>query len=166
MTGLVTLAPASVNPAGDLPIDAAPTLTHDYVHRYRGYYEDGAVCRVRIFRPAGLLPVLLVTELPENQNTSVTNMAEYLAADLLIRHFSAQKPGAPAPVWYVEHYPHAPEDARRPGNSFDVVAFARWTPEPSYVFGHGRMKLGLPSWHPIGEDELAALVGMPKGGAS
>jgi len=141
---------------GDLTIDDAPSKTHDYRHHYRGYFAAGAVCRVRIFQPAGRQPVLLVTQLPENDGTSVTNMAEYLAAELLLRHFPLLA-DHPDPVAYVEHYPHDRLDARLPGDTFDYVAFAHWRPGPSHVFGF-RPKVGLPSWHPIGEEELAELV--------
>ena len=27
--------------------------THDYVHRYRGYWSDGGKCRIRIYQEEG-----------------------------------------------------------------------------------------------------------------
>ncbi|MDP9476409.1 MAG: hypothetical protein M3R38_12135, partial [Actinomycetota bacterium] len=57
--------------------------TLDYVHHYRGYWSEGGRCRVRIFREEEQLPVVVCSQLPENDNTSVTNMAEYLAAEVL-----------------------------------------------------------------------------------
>jgi hypothetical protein len=50
--------------------------THDYVHRYRGYWSDGGRCRVRIYREEGKPPVVVCSKLPDNANISVTNMAE------------------------------------------------------------------------------------------
>jgi hypothetical protein len=54
--------------------------THDYVHRYRGYWSDGGRCRIRIYREDGRTPMIAYSHLPDNPNTSVTNIAEYLAA--------------------------------------------------------------------------------------
>ena len=56
--------------------------THEYVHRYRGYWSEGGRCRIRIYRGGGEPPVVVCSQLPENDNTSVTNMAEYLAAEV------------------------------------------------------------------------------------
>ena len=47
--------------------------THDYVHRYRGYWSDGGRCRIRIYQEEGLEPAVIRSQLPENGNTSVTD---------------------------------------------------------------------------------------------
>ena len=60
--------------------------THDYVHRYRGYWSDGGRCRIRIYQEEGRAPVVICSQLPDNDNTSVTNMAEYLAAEVIEKH--------------------------------------------------------------------------------
>lgn len=60
--------------------------THDYVHRYRGYWSDGGSCRIRIYREVGRPPVVICSQLPDNHNTSVTNMAKYLAAEVIQTH--------------------------------------------------------------------------------
>jgi hypothetical protein len=56
--------------------------THDYVHYYRGYWSDGGKCRIRVYQEDGLPPVVTCSQVPDNSNTSVTNMAEYLAAEV------------------------------------------------------------------------------------
>jgi hypothetical protein len=56
---------------------------HDYVHRYRGYWSDGGSCRIRIYHDDACAPVVICSQLPYNDNTSVTNMAEYLAAEVI-----------------------------------------------------------------------------------
>jgi hypothetical protein len=56
--------------------------THDYVHYYRGYWSDGGKCRIRIYREDGQSPVVICSQRPDSPNTSVTNMAEYIAACL------------------------------------------------------------------------------------
>jgi hypothetical protein len=55
----------------------------DYIHHYRGYWSDGGKCRISIFREDGLAPVVICSQLPDNENTSVTNMAEYLGAEII-----------------------------------------------------------------------------------
>jgi hypothetical protein len=57
--------------------------TYDYVHHYRGYWSDGGRCRIRIYREEGHAPVVICSQLQDNENTSVTNMAEYLAAEVI-----------------------------------------------------------------------------------
>jgi len=73
--------------------------THDYVHHYRGYWSDGGKCRIRIYRTHGDEPVVICSQLPENKNTSVTNMAEYLAVEILLFY------NLPTLLLWVEHYP-------------------------------------------------------------
>jgi hypothetical protein len=77
--------------------------THDYIHHYRGYWSDGGKCRIRIYREEGLAPVVICSQLPDNDNTSVTNMVEYLAAEVIKEH------GLPTPLVWVEHFPEQKE---------------------------------------------------------
>src|SRR5579871_45723 len=85
------------------PIDSiAPALDERFT--YRGYFQHGAVCRIRIYRPAGKPPVIVCTELPENTNTSITNMAEHLAAEVIRRYLPARFEHPDGVVW-IEHYP-------------------------------------------------------------
>ncbi len=44
-------------------------------------------------------PVVICSQLPDNHNTSVTNMAEYLAAEVIEEHC------LPTPLTWIEHYP-------------------------------------------------------------
>jgi hypothetical protein len=60
--------------------------THDYIHYYRGYWSDGGKCRIRIYQEEGHNPVVICSQLPDNDNTSVTNMAEYIAAEVVREH--------------------------------------------------------------------------------
>ena len=52
--------------------------THNYVHYYRGYWSDGGKCRIRNYEEDRRTPLVICSELPDNENTSITNMAEYL----------------------------------------------------------------------------------------
>jgi hypothetical protein len=53
------------------------------VHVYDGFWQPGARCGLQIFPGADSIPLVVLTELPFNNNTSVTNLVEYLAAELL-----------------------------------------------------------------------------------
>ena len=57
--------------------------THDHVHSYRGYWPGGGRCGVGIYREEGKPPVVVCSQLPDKPNTSVTNLAEYLAAEII-----------------------------------------------------------------------------------
>ena len=50
--------------------------THNYIHYYRGYWSNRGKCRIRIYQEEGRAPVVICSQLPDNDNTSVTNMAE------------------------------------------------------------------------------------------
>jgi hypothetical protein len=60
--------------------------THDYMYYYRGYWSDGGKCRISIYQVKRQAPVVICSQLPDNHNTSVTNMAEYLAAEVIEEH--------------------------------------------------------------------------------
>ena len=66
--------------------------THDYIHHYRGYWSDGGRCRIRIYREEGRAAVVVCSQLTDNTNTSVTNMAERLVAERI------EGDGLPVPV--------------------------------------------------------------------
>jgi hypothetical protein len=57
---------------------------------------------VRVFEEAGQTPVIVMSELPQNTSTSVTNMAEYLAPELIQRHFPRRFEELPAAI-FLEH---------------------------------------------------------------
>jgi hypothetical protein len=46
--------------------------THDYIHYYRGYWSEGVKCRIRIYREYGRTTMVVCSQLPDNDNTSVT----------------------------------------------------------------------------------------------
>jgi hypothetical protein len=80
----------------------------DYRYAYRGYHSEGGICRVRIFEQEGSVPVIIVSELTENTNTSITNMCEYLACEIIRAHFP-QGFEEEEPVIWIEHYERDPE---------------------------------------------------------
>ena len=89
---------------------------HDYVHYYRGYWADEGKCRIRIYQEDCLAPVVIRSQLPKNKNTSVTNMAEYLAAEVIQEH------GLATPLIWIERYP---EHKGKP-SEYSLVRFSTW----------------------------------------
>jgi len=61
--------------------------THDDIHHYRGLWRDGGRCRIEVYAPeagdADRHPVIVASERDDNAGSSVTNMAEYLAAEVV-----------------------------------------------------------------------------------
>ena len=83
-----------------------------YRYQYRGIWRPGATCGIAVFVPeAGdqdRRPLILCTELSDNPGTSITNLAEVLAAEIIARHFPAllDAPAEPRqPVRWVENVP-------------------------------------------------------------
>jgi hypothetical protein len=65
---------------------------------------------VRVFAAAGQTSVIVMSELPQNRSTSVTNMAEYLASERIQHHVPQRLAALPPPV-VLEHS----VDERTPG---------------------------------------------------
>ena len=80
--------------------------TRDYRYAYRGYHSESGICRVRVFEQTGKVPIIIVTELPENTNTSITNMCKYLACEIIRAHFP-ERFEEEEPVLWIEHYERA-----------------------------------------------------------
>lgn len=123
--------------------------THDYEHEYRGYWSDGGRCGIRIYREDGRVPVVLCSQLPENGNTSVTNMAEYLAAEMIEVH------SLPTPLVWIEHYP---EHAGGIGE-WSLVRFSSCESEEVLMGGVRRRRVGSPRWSHLSDEAIEGLLG-------
>ena len=71
---------------------------HDSCFHYRGLRNCACKCRIRWVLHEDKVVVIL-TELADNQGTSITNWAEWLAAEIC-RHFHFN----PAQVIWIHHY--------------------------------------------------------------
>lgn len=129
---------------------------------FRGMFTDGGVCRVRIFAAAELPPIVVLTELPDNENTSVTNMVEFLAAEVISK-FLPHRWDYDPPAVVLEHYPRrrSLRFPDRPGGQpdYDLVSFSSWRPVAVWQSGIKRITLGEPAWRHLTLDEAAALIG-------
>ncbi len=147
--------------------------THDFLHEYHGYHTPGAVCRIAVYeeieqtRPAAGVrqpPLVLATELPENHNTSITNLAEFLAAEVIARCFpdwsvwlALLPPDTPPLVW-IEHYL---ADRALP-ERYSLVTFAHYRPvlTERHTGGLGqRLTLGTPRWQHVEPATVGRLLG-------
>src|SRR5215211_1815337 len=101
--------------------------THDYQYAFRGTWdkEPEGKCRVRILmREEDPQPVMVLTELNDNESTSVTNMVEVLAAELIATHFPVRfEAVGEDPVTLIEHYEprHDERRGRRGKPTYDRV---------------------------------------------
>jgi hypothetical protein len=89
-----------------------PVKTVDVRHHFRGIWSDGGVCRVRVYEALARPPVVVLSELDENCNTSVTNLIEHLAYDVLLAYLPHRLEAIP-PAVVLEHYPPRPDRRRR-----------------------------------------------------
>jgi hypothetical protein len=122
--------------------------THDYIHRYRGYWSDGGRCRIRIYHEDGRAPVVICSQLPDNDNTSVTNMAEYLAAEVIEEH------GLPTPLTWIEHYPEHQGEI----GEYSLVKFSDWEFMEVCLGGLWRCRVGTPSWSYLSPEAVEDLL--------
>lgn len=108
--------------------------THDYVHYYRGYRSGGGKCRIRIYREEGQSAVVICSQLPDNDNTSVINMAEYSAAEVIEEH------KLPSLLTWIEHYPEHEGEI----GEYSLVRFSSWELTEVCLGGVRRYRIGSP----------------------
>lgn len=129
-------------------------LAHDYIHPT----PRGGRCRVRLYLPdeAGDAPAVICSQVPDNVGMSVTNAAEYIAAEVISGHgLGAANP----PIW-VEHYPRSQAE-RQAGlkETFDLVVFGNYEVREALRDGEWRRTVGRPRWKALDRDSVEALVG-------
>jgi hypothetical protein len=128
----------------------------DYEHEYLGHWSPGAVCRVEVYEENEGQPVIVLTELDRNKNTSVTNRIEYLAYDVFFRHAPHVLLGNPEGAVLIEHYPEI--KGIRP-ETWDLVTFDSYKPRREYRRGVGEIfKLGRVEWKHIPPEQAKLLL--------
>ncbi|HEV2416444.1 MAG TPA: hypothetical protein VGX94_01435 [Terriglobia bacterium] len=124
------------------------------IHRHRGWNTDGGQCGLEIFDPLDGVPVIVLTQLPWNANTSVTNMIETLAAEVALEYLPERECSRPA-FRAVEHsYEWLTGD-----ELFSMVTFDLTWPGSKKI--SDRPHLGNPHWQKITRQEFEALTGEP-----
>jgi hypothetical protein len=84
----------------------------------------------------------------DNDNTSVTNMAEYLAAEVIEEHF------LPTPLVWIEHYPEHEGEI----GEYSLVRFSSWDNQEVCLGGVWRNRVGSPKWSPLSPQKVKALL--------
>ena len=139
----------------------------DYEHGFFGLWSPGGICRVRIYREEGTVPIVVLTELEENRNTSVTNMAEYLAAEVAERHGILGARETP-PFLLMLHHPRTERDLAWGWTpSFCSVTFSSYDPQVRYSYAMAnhcrnpptRLRLGTPTFVHLDREEVFSLLG-------
>ena len=131
---------------------------------FEGYPGVDSACGLAIQPQADGTLFVILSELPDNPGTSVTNACEYIAAELLETRDEIKSAAA---VRWFEHTPQQLERrpvSRRP-ETFDEITFGpgAWaslllmdkTPRVGPFF-HGRRSLGQPSWRRVLDPALRA----------
>lgn len=145
-------------PAG--PLTAAKTA--DYRYAFRGTWdrEPEGVCRVRILEAENDPPIVVLTELHENESTSVTNAIELIAAELIAKHFPQRFEVIDDPIILIEHHPPVVEiGGRRRPATYDRVVFRSWVPRRVWLGGQERRSLEGPDWRHLPPDEVRDFLG-------
>lgn len=118
-------------------------------HQFRGYDRDGGLCRVEIYTTTEYPPLVVATELPENPVASITNMAEYLVAEVMERYLTpGMLFGFQPPLVWIEHYERTAVD-HRIGlfESWEQITFDHYCRERTTRFARPpgfRYRIGLP----------------------
>ena len=82
------------------------------IYNYTGFLDSYCICDIEIIKN-----LVIVTEMPENEGTSITNMAEHLATQVC-QEFDID----PKTLIWIEHYPQRGEWKQYP-ESYELVSF-------------------------------------------
>jgi hypothetical protein len=97
-------------------------------------------------------PVVICSELPNNEGSSVTSSANQVAAEV-IRYHKLTLP----PVW-IEHYPKEATDGR--SETFELMVFSSYeVKERAPYLGETRLTIGEPTCKSLDRESVEALVG-------
>ena len=125
-------------------------LASDYIHPT----PRGGRCRIRLYLSEDERdkPVVICSELPNNEGSSVTYSAHQIAAEV-IRYHKLDVP----PVW-IEHYPKEATDGA--SETFELVVFSSYdVKERAPYLGETRLTVGEPTWKTLDRESVEALVG-------
>jgi hypothetical protein len=130
-------------------------LVSDYIHPT----PRGGRCRVRIYPPKEEpdSPVVICSELPSNEGSSVTNSAHKISAEVIRYHKLS------APVW-IEHYPKEATDGT--SETFELVGFSSYQiRERAPYLEEMRPTIGEPTWKTLDRETVNHDRGNRRGAA-
>jgi hypothetical protein len=137
--------------------------THDYIRPTL----RGGRCRMRIYQDGDELPVVVCTELSDNEGISITNAAEQIAAEVLVNHpvvFAIALSSTPGieydkPFIWIEHYQDGARGTPDDPATFDLVGFAHYEPRDVLRAGQWAKEIGEPSWSAVDRASIESLIG-------
>ena len=83
------------------------------IYNYEGFHGCVCICDLEIIKN-----LVIASEMPENEGTSVTNFAEQLATRVC-QEFEIE----PKHLIWIEHYPERDGVSRKYAESYDLVSF-------------------------------------------
>jgi hypothetical protein len=96
-------------------------------------------------------PVVICSELPNNEGSSVTYSAHQIAVEVIRYH------RLPTPAW-IEHYPK--ETTVGTSETFELVVFSSYEiRERAPCLGETRITIGEPTWKSLDRLAVEALIG-------
>lgn len=122
----------------------------DYIHPA----PRGGRCRVRVYLPEDKrdAPVVICSELPNNDGSSITYSAHQIAAEVISYN------EFPLPPVWIEHYPKEATDGA--SETFELVVFSSYEiKERAPYLGETRLTIGEPTWKTIDRETVEILVG-------
>jgi hypothetical protein len=120
-------------------------LATDYIHPT----PRGGKCRVRVYLSDDEqdAPVVVCSELPTNEGSSITYAAEVIRYHRL-----------PTPIVWLEHHPPLSTDGDT--ETFDLVDFSSYeVMESAPYMGETRLRVGEATWKRITRSMVEVLVG-------
>ena len=118
------------------------------LYHYKGFGGCESQCDLEIHKN-----LVIVTEIPENEGTSVTNVAEQLATQICEK-FKID----PSKLIWIEHYPERGE-WKDYDESYDLVQFNLEGGNPFFP-NDSKGVLSNPRWTPITKEVAEALKAM------
>ena len=131
-------------------------LTAEYIHNRAGYRFGAQCCWVRVYRgESGDAPVVVCEELRDS-GVRASEVSEYLAAEVIRKHFPDGLPDLPHPMLWIEHRP----SRRRGPGRYRLVSFSSYTPRLAGAGFVRRETLGAPVHRELfSPEEVAILIG-------
>lgn len=160
--------------AGEQPLEK----TRDFIHYYHGYHEPGALCRVRVYETpedqwhSPRTPVVLCSDQFTYNSTSITNLAEHVAAEIALKLFYHRLPrnrlaelavhaarrifgaGSRVPFYWIEHYPPGRWPLVEEEELLQLVSFGSYVPRGMDMSGLVRPRdMSERDWIPDPHDD-------------
>ena len=114
----------------------------DFIHVFEGLWDTPGSCRVRLYEEQGRPSVIICTAVPNNSETRVDTIAEWLAAEIW------RRVGEPESFVWIEHF--LSELSEDGSEQFHRVTFVR-------VPGIGG-RFFSPHWESVSREAVEHLV--------